>query len=346
MSGRRKETSVGVRDLIIRVWEDKEKQPTSYRKLAKRFHLPLATVYKIIQRYNDSGSVANKPGRGRKSKLTQRQCKEIHRRVTIDPLISAPTLRNELLQHQGTSVSTQTIRNRLREMGFNGRRPRRKPFINKKNQLKRLNFARDHLSKPMTFWDNVLWSDESKINLFGGDGNRRVWRKPNEALKIKNITLTVKHGGGNIMVWGSMTSAGVGSLEFIDVRMNADVYVDLVGRNIPSSVKKLKLGRRYVFQQDNDPKHTSRKATDFFKKKKITVLPWPPQSPDLNPIEHLWGTLKKIAYRNKSSNLSELKNNVRDAWEEVGPEVTRRLVESMPSRLKAVIAANGGPTSY
>ncbi len=64
----------------------------------------------------------------------------------------------------------------------------------------------------MDYWNHVLWSDETKINLFGSDGVKRVWRQPGEEYKDKCVLPTVKHGGGNVMVWGCMSAAGTGEL--------------------------------------------------------------------------------------------------------------------------------------
>ena len=87
-------------------------------------------------------------------------------------------------------------------------------------------FAEKHLDKGLKFWDSILWSDETKINLFGSDGIQRVWRRQGEDYDEKCMVPKVKHGGGSVLVWGCMSSKGVGKLCFIDGIMNAAKYCE------------------------------------------------------------------------------------------------------------------------
>ena len=102
------------------------------------------------------------------------------------------------------------------------------------------------------------------------------------------------------------------------------------------------------YQEDNASPHTSKVAMAFRAKQKLRVLPWPPQSPDLNPIENLWAELKRRLRKRKKkpSNLTELERQVKSEWKAVPKEFIENLVDSMPERVQAVIAANGGPTKY
>lgn len=206
-------------------------------------------------------------------------------------------------------MHSETVRRYLRKEGFHSRVPRRKPFISELNRAKRLDFAKKYYKiheKDPEFWSRVIFTDECKFNIFRNDGRSKVWRKPNESLKLKNMVPTVKHGGGSIMVWGCMAANGVGKLHFINTTMDKYVYLNILKTSFTSSVDDLGLSSNYMFQQDNDPKHTSGLIKEWLLYHVKNQLRTPPQSPDLNPIEHLWDELKRRLSKRLISNAREL----------------------------------------
>ena len=180
--------------------------------------------------------------------------------------------------------------------------------------------------------------------MFGSNGFKHVWPQPGEEYKAKCVMPTVKHGVGNVMIWGCMSTAGVGELHFIEGNMNSNMYCEILQQSMIPSLWKLVC--RAVFQHDNDPKHTSKTATALLKRLRVKVMDWPSMSPDLNSIEHLWGILKRKVEVRKVSNIHQLCDVVMEEWKSIPVATYEALVNSMPRRVKAVLDNDGGHTKY
>lgn len=336
MSG--KQISLDVRNLVIR---DREKG-ISFRKIAEKYSISVGAVQHIWKKYETRGIVRNLSGQGRHRATSNRDDIRIVRMAKQNPKYSS----RHIVESMDLNVSRRTVRRRLNESGLKSCLASKRPFINKRNQRKRLEFAKKYAGMTVDFWKRVLWTDESKFELFGQKRRSRVWRGSGDALKEPYIQKTVKHGGGNIMVWGAFAWSGVGSLAHIKGIMTADVYIDLLSENLEVSLLKTGLESNYIFQQDNDPKHTAKKTTAFFKSNRIKTLEWPPQSPDLNPIENLWSYLDNKVDKASVSNKNVYFEALEAAWENIDSGYLQNLVESMPRRLEAVLKAKGGHTKY
>lgn len=336
MTGR--QISYQVRSLIIKDC----KRGVSQRKIAQKYEVNKSAVQKLYKKFLNTGTVADQFGRGRTRSTTWRDDANIIRMVKKD---SRTTVRNirESLQ---LSISDRTVRRRLQEADLQSRFARKRPLINKINKKKRLEFAKKYANEPVEFWKRVLWTDESKFELLGRKQRLRVWRKTGEELQDRHLQKTVKHGGGNIMVWGCFSWEGVGQLIKIDGIMTADTYINILSENLEVSLIRLGLENNFIFQQDNDPKHTAKKTKKFFTSSHIKLLDWPSQSPDLNPIENLWSILDRSVNKIGVTNKNNYFHALQRAWESLDSNHLHNLVESMPRRLAAVIKAKGGHTKY
>ncbi len=151
------------------------------------------------------------------------------------------------------------------------------------------------------------------------------------------------------MMWGCMSWEGVGYATRIEGGMDADLYVGILEDELQQSIKYFKKRcQDVIFQQDNNPKHTSKKAKTWLQDHRIKVMDWPAQSPNLNPIEHLWQQLKQrlASYEHSSQGINELQERVEREWEEIDASVCQKLIEGLPKRILEVYQANGGYTKH
>lgn len=317
----------------------------SIRAIARDRNLSFEGVRKIVRKMEIYGTVQNLHRSGRKRCTTAREVlsndRAIKLQATANPKVSAQIIK----ESTETKASVSTVRRRLREAGLKGCVARRVPFISKVNMKKRVAFAKQHINKPSEFWAHIIWSDESKFELCGSKRRQIVWRRKNTAYNANHTIGTVKHSQ-YVMLWGCFSRAGLGNLEEINGRMDGSYYRNILQNNLRISARNLGLGDNFTFQHDNDPKHTSSIVKSFLEENNINVLEWPPQSPDLNPIEHLWDELDRKVPKSKQRNIKEYRAALFEEWVKIEPDILITLVDSMPQHLEAVIKAKGGPTRY
>lgn len=335
-----KELSNDLKDRIVALHKDGQ----GYKKIGASLKLSPNTVAKVIQRFTKTHTTVNASRNGRPRKLNARYVRQVRNIALKDRRRSAAKIAEEVSAVSGQSVGSQTIRRILHHSGLRARRPRRKPLLKPSHKKARKEFAEAHQAKPNDYWQRILWSDETKINLFGSDGVQHVWRQPGEEYQDKCVVPTVKHGGGSVMVWGCMSAAGTGDLRFIEGNMDSTMYCEILKEKMLPSLKKM--GRKAIFQHDNDPKHRSKHTSAFLKKAKVSVLEWPSMSPDLNPIEHMWGILKRKVEERNVSNITQLREIIQEEWNRIPTVTCASLVNSMPRRVAAVLKNNGGHTKY
>ena len=317
------------------------------REVAEITGIPKSTCSDIIKKYEEEGVAKPSPRQGRPPLLTARDERHLGRTTANNPMTPLAVLQQEFAESSGTTISVSTLRRVLRDIGYNACAGVRKPWVSPVNRSLRLSWCRAR-SDWVERWKNVIWTDESRFKLFRSDGRVWTWRKTGYRFHTNHLIPTVKHGGGSVMVWGCFSWNGLGPLIIIDGNLNANKY-----RQLLAEVKRT-LEQLYgdldglLFQQDNAPCHTAKKVMRWFEEEKVRRLPWPAQSPDLNPIEPLWDELeRRVRARNPMpANLSELKVALQEEWVKIPQPVYQKLIESMWNRVDEVIRAKGNPTRY
>ncbi len=220
-----------------------------------------------------------------------------------------------------------------------------KPLLNQRQCQKRLIWAVEKNNWTVAQWSKVLFSDESKFCISFGNQGPRVWRKSGEAQNPCCLKSSVKFPQ-SVMIWAAMSSAGVGPLCFLKSTVNAAIYQEILEHFMLPSADKLYGDADFIFQQDLAPAHTAKGTKSWFNGHGVTVLDWPANSPDLNPIENLWGIVKRKMRDTRPNNADELKATVKETWASIPPQQCHKLITSMPRRIEAVIKAKGAPTKY
>ncbi len=308
-----------------------------------------STVTRLRQKKEETGSLENKKRPGHPRVLSVHTERKILRLVTSNECSTAVSIQGNLKNHEKIQVSTETIRRTLRRNGLESRIKKKKPYLKKTHRKRRLDFAKRHRNWTVEDWKKVIWSDESKFMLFGSDGRQYCWKKPDEPLRSPHVKPTVKFGGGNIMVWGCFSAKGIGNLCKIDGGLNAELYRQILAEDLMESISDWGLSvENIIFQHDNDPKHTANLTKDWLFDNGVTVLDWPAQSPDLNPIEHLWNEAERRLRHlpERATGREDLWEKLQDVWNGIEVDVCLKLIESMPERVNDVIKAKGGYTRW
>lgn len=318
----------------------------SRHAISRQLKISRRTVAYNINKFCETGSVQNKR-------------RKAHRKTSAkeDNYICQVSLRNRKMtaveitaevngRLKGkSSVSVSTVKRRLREKGLFGRTAVKKPLLRSVNKKKRLQWARAHKHWTIADWNKVLWSDESKFEIFGNRRKTYVRRRANEKYMDECLVPSVKHGGGSVMVWGCFAGCKVGNICKIEGILKKEGYKKILQKHaVPSGLRLV--GPQFEFQQDNDPKHTSKLCKTYLlnlqKKKKLKIMQWPPQSPDLNPIELLWEELDRSVRKYCPTSASDLWEKLQQQWHSIQENTLNKLVARMPRLCKAVIKHKGG----
>jgi transposase len=315
----------------------------------------LKVSYKTVQRIAATNSINvsfNKGGRPRKiEKNTVEHIKLNLKRGLIKSAAAGLTQANQI---NPVPISISTLKRRLREAGLIAKRQVKRPALKPRHIRGRMQFVKKYKEWTEDDWAKVIWSDESKINRICSDGIQWVWDDLPGAITSRTVEGTVKFGGGSVIVWSCMSWNGPGYIAKIDETLDSNLYIQILQEDLHLSVDEWEMARdEFIFQHDNDPKHTAKVTKAYLESAGLTedegrLLYWPAQSPDLNPIEHMWHYLKRQLgkYPTPPKSCHELWERISTEWYKIPVEFCRNLIRSMPRRLRAVYKAKGRQTKY
>lgn len=309
--------------------------------VSRAFGCSRQTIFSLRNRYLQTGRVQDRQRSGRPRVTTRRR----------DNYIRLTHLRRRFLPATDTAralgITAQTVRNRLREANppIQARRPYTGQVLTARHRVARLNWARQHRIFRRQDWRRVLFSDECRFNLSHADGRERVYRRNGERFVDVCVRERDRFGGGSIMVWGGIMGQMKTRLIFINGNLNAQRYVNQV--LAAEAIPFLQRHGPATLQQDNARPHTAAVTRNHLAANNINVLDWPALSPDMNPIEHIWDELgRRVRENHQFNDINGLRAAIIQEWNNIPNAFVLRYVNSMQSRIRALLAANGGHTRY
>ena len=319
----------------------------SERKIAQFYCMSRNTVASILRRNRINNSVPGK--RGRKYMLSQRCVRRLLRFVSINRFNPLYVIANEFRTQDGSKLSVRTIRRYLRKHGYHNYAAITKPFLSRKHMNARLCWANIYGNWSTEQWSTVAFSDESSFTIKPTSLRIRVWRKNRTAYIKSNMKPTFKSGYVTLSVWAAFSMFGRTTLVRINGSLNQWKYRDILEEHSLPFANKYHGGTdHFIFQHDNCGPHRAKSIKSYMSSKHISLLPWPAQSPDLNPIENLWAILKKKLRTQDRypSNVDALYNQLSTIWDTLPEVYIKNLVVSMSRCADAVKRGRGSSTKY
>lgn len=324
---------------------------------AKQLKLPLRFVRFWWNRYLETGCVDDHKRTGRPSMLSEElvdvACELLEEHQSV-PHVTQEMVKRGLLR-KGTHRSTVYRAIKHSTKGMVCHAEQHIPFISAAAKVKRVQFAQAHLSAD-TDWGKVLAIDSCIFRTHKIGGKRRVWTRAGASTKravpLHPLQLHVYGGicafGKTDLVHATGTTGMKSKYLQKGVRASgvvSDEYCDIMADGLVPDAEELfgfmGVGDWQVLQ-DKAPVHTSAMSKAWLVENEVRVIPnWPSTSPDLNPIENVWGWMKQRIGRQRLTTMAQLKAAVQEAWEAVPETMLHNLMHGMKERMHKVVAADG-----
>lgn len=320
----------------------------SQTEVSRILNVNQSVISRLWQRFQRTGDVTRRPVSGRPRVTTPRQDRYLVISARRQRGSTATSLGSALTVATGIRISRQTVYRRLNHAGLYARRPAVCIPLTSAQKRARLNWSLKHQHWSVGEWANVMFSDESRFSLSSDSRRVTIWRERGTRFEPRNISERHHFPSRGVMVWAGIMMDGRTDLHFFDTgSVTGQRYRDEV---LEPYVRLFRgaVGPNFIFMDDNAPCHRAVLVDDFLETENIQRMSWPANSPDLNPIEHVWDMLGRqiAALSHPPSSVTELKRTLQEAWNHLSPQLIHHLIASMVNRCAACLAVRGDHTPY
>jgi transposase len=315
----------------MRTIDAMHKQRYSLAAIASEINRHRTTVSRYLKR---GIGVKSRPRSGRPVKLSEHSKRQIWREASNNGS-NCTKIRDEL----ALDVSTRTVLRCVHQNpNLKFMKKMTRPQMTDQHKANRVDWCLKRLLWDEE-WHHYVFTDEKKFNLDGPDGWAYYWhdlRKDQEVFSKRQL------GGSSVMVWAGFGWNGKTPIYFMDGNINSVKYTTMLQDQATPHLP-LCAESPVIFQQDNCSVHTSNLTKHWLNQHFDWDNQWPSKSPDLNPMENLWGILSRKVYPSckQYRTVNELKVAIEAAWAEITMEMMQKLITSMTSRVIAVISVDG-----
>jgi transposase len=310
------------------------------RDIAQELHCDEHAVTRWLHRWQETRSLEDGERSGRPRCTSDETDQTIGLLSDKKPTLTPKDIRRELQ----LPLSFHTISRRLDEIGLFGRVQETEHELTEFDLQRRLAFANEHLHWTADRWARVFFSDETHFYL--GHHGRTYVRRPVGASHDPQYMRGERQLHGKVSLWGCICAEGLGHAELYAGSLDSTRHRDILRHNLISSFRQFYPDGPWFCQQDNVRFHTTPETVTYLHEKGVTLIEWPPWSPDLNPIENLWNVLKARVDSHFPQTMEELEQSIREEWEATYLKFISRICRSMPSRLQLLLDNHGHKISY